>query len=113
MLLGEDGPPAPAVRYYIQRLQPEEKIELTHFPFLVGTELGSVAYCVSGNAAVSRRHAEFSIRDGECVIVDQKSTNKTYINDRAVVPFTPQPLKGGDIIRLGNEKFKFIREERT
>lgn len=113
VLLGEDGPPAPAVRYYIQRLQPEEKIELTHFPFLVGTELGSVAYCVSGNAAVSRRHAEFSIQDGECVIVDQKSTNKTYINDRAIVPFTPQPLKDGDIIRLGNEKFKFIREEQT
>lgn len=111
VLLGENEPPVPVIRYYIQRLQPEEKIELTHFPFLVGTELGSVAYCVSGNAAVSRRHAEFSIQDGECVIVDQKSTNKTYINDHAVVPFIPQPLKDGDIIRLGNEKFKFIREE--
>lgn len=112
VLLGEEKPLVPVIRYYIQRLQPEEKIELTHFPFLVGTELGRVAYCVSGNAAVSRRHAEFSIQDGECVIVDQKSTNKTYVNDCAVVPFTPQPLKDGDIIRLGNEKFKFIREER-
>lgn len=113
VLLGGPEPSVPTIRYYIQRLQPEEKIELTHFPFLVGTELGSVSYCVTGNAAVSRRHAEFTIRDGNCVIVDQKSTNKTYINDCAVAPFTPHQLKSGDIIRLGNEKFKFIREERA
>lgn len=113
VLLGESSPPIPVVRYYIQRIQPEERIELTHFPFLVGTELGSVAYCVSGNAAVSRRHAEFSLHDGECMITDQKSTNKTYINDCVITPFTPQPLKDGDIIRLGNEKFQFIREEQA
>lgn len=111
VLLGDIEPQIPAVRFFIQRIQPEEKIALTHFPFLVGTELGSVSYCVSGNAAVSRRHAEFSLQEGECVIVDQKSTNKTYINDCVVSPFTPQPLKDGDIIRLGNEKFRFIREE--
>jgi len=113
VLLGESEPQLPIIRYFIQRIQPEEKIELTHFPFLVGTELGSVSYCVSGNAAVSRRHAEFSIRDGECFIVDQKSTNRTYINDCVIAPFTQQPLKDGDIIRLGNEKFRFIREEQT
>lgn len=113
VLLGENGPSKTVVRYYIQRVQSEEKIELTHFPFLVGTELGSVAYCVSGNAAVSRRHAEFSIQEGECMIIDQRSTNKTYINDYALPPFIPQPLKDGDIIRLGNEKFKFIREEQA
>lgn len=113
VLLGESKSSEPIIHYYILRIQPEERVELTHFPFLVGTELGSVAYCVSGNAAVSRRHAEFSLRDGECVIVDQKSTNKTYINDCVVPPFTPQPLKDGDIIRLGNEKFRFIREEQT
>lgn len=110
VLLSEEQP-APTVRYYLQRLQTEELVELTHFPFLVGTELGIVAYRVSGNAAVSRRHAEFSIQGGECVIADQRSTNKTYVNDCALVPFIPQILRSGDMIRLGNEKFKFIREE--
>ncbi len=113
VLLGESAPKLPTIRYYIQRIQPEERIGLDHFPFLVGTELGSVSYCVSGNAAVSRRHAEFSLQDGECFIADQKSTNKTYVNDCVIMPFTPHPLKDGDIIRLGNEKFKFIREEQT
>ena len=28
-------------------------------------------------------------------------------------PFIPQILRSGDMIRLGNEKFKFIREETT
>lgn len=111
VLLCENEPQMPKVRFYIQRLQPEEQVELASFPFLVGTELGSVAYCVSGNAAVSRRHAEFILQDGECFVVDQKSTNKTYINNCEIPPLIPQQLKDGDMIRLGNEKFRFIREE--
>lgn len=111
VLLCEDELRVPQIRYYIQRVHPEEVIELTHFPFLVGTEVGSVAYCVSNNAAVSRRHAEFAIQNGVCVIIDQKSTNKTYVNDCAIAPFAPRALQNGDIIRLGNEKFKFIRKE--
>lgn len=111
VLLGESEISEKRPRYYIRRVQTEELIELTHFPLLVGTEVGSVAYCVVGNHAVSRRHAEFSLMDGECVISDQKSTNKTYINDCALIPFTPQPLKDGDEIRMGNERFWFIREE--
>ena len=110
VILGSE-PPAPTVRFYILRVQTKEKIELTQFPFLVGTERGCVAYCVTGNAAVSRRHAEFSIRDGECFVTDQKSTNKTYVNDCALSPLAPRLLKGGDSIRLGNELFQFIREE--
>lgn len=111
VLLGESETPVSKVRYYIQRLQTDEKIELTHFPFLVGTEAGSVAYCVTGNPAVSRRHAEFSLHDGACVITDQRSTNKTYVNDVALLPFTAQPLNDGDELRLGNERFRFIRED--
>lgn len=110
VILGSE-PPIPAVRFYILRVQTDEKIELTQFPFLVGTERGNVAYCVTGNAAVSRCHAEFSMQDGECFITDQQSTNKTYINDCALAPLVPQPLKDGDSIRLGNEQFRFVWEE--
>lgn len=113
VILGSESamPVMPVTRFYLLRVQTEEKIELTHFPFLVRTERGSVAYCVTGNAAVSRRHAEFSMQDGECFIADQKSTNKTYINDCVLAPLLPQVLKDGDRIRLGNELFQFIREE--
>lgn len=102
---------APSVRFYLVRTATEEKVELTPFPFLVGSEIGSVSYCVSGNAAVSRRHAEFSMLDGECIISDMKSTNKTYVNDVALSPHTPQVLQNGDLIRMANENFIFVREE--
>lgn len=113
IILGEDGMPAPKTKFFILRIQTGEKIELNHSPFLVGTELGSVDYCVSGNAAVSRKHAEFELRDGDCTITDQKSTNKTYINNCVLTPFTAQVLNDGDEIRLGNEAFRLLREELT
>lgn len=111
VLLCEPEPPRPVLRFYLIREQTGEKIPVTHTPFLVGTEAGSVSYCVIGNAAVSRRHMELSIVDGQCCITDQKSTNKTYVNDCAIVPMVPQPLQDGDHIRLGNERFTFVREE--
>lgn len=111
VLLGEEKTCSRPVRFYLIRTQTGEKIELNIFPFMVGSELGSVSYCVSGNPAVSRRHAEFTMQSGECFLTDQKSTNKTYVNDCALVPFTAQPIKDGDRIRLANENFTFMREE--
>lgn len=113
VLLGASEPVKPDVRFYLVRTQTNEKIELTEFPFLVGSELGGVSYCISGNSAVSRRHAEFTMQDGECFISDQKSTNKSYVNDCALVPHTAQVLSDGDHIRLANEKFTFVREEKA
>ena len=43
-------------------------------------------------------------------MTDQKSTNKTYVNDCALVPFQARPLADGDRIRLGNEGFVFSQE---
>ncbi len=111
VLLCEPEPLRPVLRFYLIREQTGEKIPVTHTPFLVGTEAGSVSYCVIGNAAVSRRHMELSISDGQCCITDQKSTNRTYVNDCAIVPMVPQLLQDGDHIRLGNERFTFVREE--
>lgn len=113
VLLGEPEPSAPEVRFYLIRKQTEEKIEITGFPFLVGSEMGSASYCITGNAAVSRRHAEFSTKDGSCFITDKKSTNKSYVNNRALLPDTPQELNDGDQIRLANESFTFVREEKN
>lgn len=112
VVLAEEQPPAPPTpRFYLTRVSTGERVEITSSPFLVGTEAGSVAYFVSGNGAVSRRHAEFSIADGCCAVMDRKSTNKTYVNDCALTPFVPQPLADGDRLRLANENFTFSQEE--
>lgn len=101
------------LRFYLRRRQTDEMIELTHFPFLIGTAFGSVAYRISNNPAVSRQHAEFNLSaDGKSVLItDKKSTNKTYVNDCAIVPFSEHKLNDGDTIRLGNECFRFIEKK--
>ena len=85
-------------------------MEIGRSPFLVGSETGSTDYCVTGNPAVSRKHAKFFFQDGQCSITDQKSTNRTYVNDCALEPQVAQLLRDGDRVRLANEDFTFIQE---
>lgn len=110
LLGGPETPPPPTVRFYLVRTQTGERIEITHTPFLLGTELGTVSYCVTNNTAVSRRHALFAIESGVCTVTDQKSTNKTYLNDQVLTPNLPAAVKDGDQLRLGNESFTFHEE---
>ena len=62
------------------------------------------------NPAVSRKHARFFLQDGQCSVADQKSTNRTYVNDCALEPQVAQLLRDGDRIRLANEDFTFVQE---
>lgn len=105
-------PPLPlsGTSYYLLRDSTNETVEITEFPFLIGKEFGVVSYCITGNPAVSRRHAILEFVDGHCVIIDQNSTNKTYVNNYALEPHTAHQLQDGDQIRLGNECFTFIAE---
>jgi type VI secretion system protein ImpI len=50
--------------------------------------------------AVSSRHAEIRRKDDSHVLVDTRSTNGTFLNDRRIPPDTECPLKDGDCIRL-------------
>lgn len=105
------APPAPpAPRYFLKRINTDEKIEISASPFLMGADPASVKYVVTNNPAISRRHAELAVRDGACWITDQHSTNKTYLNDAMLEPLKPQKLTDGDSLRLANEEFIFIQE---
>ena len=104
------GPELSPPRFFLVREKTGERVEIRRSPFLVGVEAGSVDYCVTDNPAVSRRHARFFLQDGQCSVADQKSTNRTYVNDCALEPQTPQLLRDGDRIRLANEDFTFVQE---
>ncbi len=104
-----DAPPEEEkATFCLLRDKTGERIALGVFPFVVGAELGKVSYCVRDNGAVSRRHAVFTLQDGGCVVTDQSSTNKTYVNDVMLPPLVPHRLKNGDHIRLANEPFTFL-----
>lgn len=101
----------PTATFYLWRERTEEKVKITTSPFLVGSEMGA-SYCITDNEAISRRHAQFIVREGECWVTDQGSTNKTYLNGERLAPQVNYILKNGDRLRLANEYFTFIREER-
>lgn len=111
VLLQEPAPSQPVPHAYLTRMKTGERISLPIFPFLVGSEVGTVTYCIGDNPAVSRRHAQFTMEDGRICLTDLGSTNKTYVNDCALAPSSPCPMEGDAKIRFANEPFTFTLEE--
>ena len=64
-------------------------------------------FCISNNNSISRIHAEVIMRNGTFYLVDQKSTNGTYVNGVKLTPLQETELKNGDIIQLSDEEFEF------
>jgi len=62
-------------------------------------------------STVSGRHAAIEFQQDQYVIVDQKSTNKTWVNGKELKPQKPYPLKNGDEIRFDAYCFTFELEE--
>jgi diguanylate cyclase (GGDEF)-like protein len=53
----------------------------------------------------SRRHARFERRGDEWWVIDERSTNGTYVNDE---PVQSTPLRRGDHIKIGDTIFKYL-----
>ncbi|UJF35949.1 DUF6382 domain-containing protein [Paenibacillus hexagrammi] len=58
-------------------------------------------------AGVSRLHAEISSEAEEFTVQDLGSTNGTFLNGQAMVPYQLYPLKPGDIIRIVRRELTF------
>jgi FHA domain len=53
---------------------------------------------------VSRRHAILAVRGEGARVLDDRSSNGTYVNGRAV---TVAPLSDGDVLRFGRAVFRY------
>ena len=89
------------------RKKTDEKIVLDKPVFRIGKEKSYVDYFVSDNGAVSRSHADFIMKNGLYYVQDKNSTNKTYINGKAIPANVEVEIRDGQIIRLANEEFEF------
>lgn len=56
---------------------------------------------VSSERTISRRHARILRRDNKVIVEDLNSVNGTFINDKKLDPYLPEPLNDGDMLRLG------------
>ncbi len=81
-------------------------INIEKTEFLIGKS-AECDYQITDNKKVSRRHATLKVSNGECYIIDNNSTNHTYVNGNLIQPGFPVMLRHDDYIRLGDEEFKY------
>ena len=84
-----------------------ERIVLSNSNFVIGKEKSKVDYCITDNTAISRRHAIIRKDGDDFVLVDQKSTNCSYVDGAKAYPNQPVKLRDGSVIKLADEEFEF------
>lgn len=84
-----------------------EKIELGKPSFVLGKNPGKSDYAVADNTNISRVHAVITTRNGRYYVMDQNSTNGTFINGRIIKAGQETEILPGDCLMLANEEFIF------
>ena len=84
-----------------------EKIELGKPSFVLGKNLEKSDYAVADNTNISRVHAVITTRNGRYYVMDQNSTNGTFINGRIINAGQETEILPGDCLMLANEEFIF------
>ncbi|MGG3564702.1 FHA domain-containing protein [Neobacillus rhizosphaerae] len=92
---------------YVVREKTQEKITINRTSFRIGKERQQCDYVVSDNNAVSRNHADILTRNGRYYIVDNGSTNKTFVDGRVIPVEKEREIFSGTKLRLANEDFVF------
>lgn len=105
-VLGCEEPDTPLYPYLI-REKSQEKISVDKPSFRIGKEKKYCDYFVSDNNAVSRSHADIITREQRYYIIDLNSTNKTYVDGRAIPIQKEVEIFAGTKLRLANEDFVF------
>lgn len=77
--------------------------------FHIGKSSDAECY-IQDNHAISRKHAFILHRECDYFIVDDGSTNHTYVNGQMLEPGTETLLHHEDVIRFGDEEFDFYEE---
>ncbi|MGC3997648.1 MAG: FHA domain-containing protein [Anaeromyxobacter sp.] len=71
----------------------------------LGREATNTVVIASDQA--SRRHARIFVSGGAHVLVDQESTNGTFLNSKLV---KEQTLRHGDVVRIASTVLKYVVE---
>lgn len=82
-----------------------ERINIDKMNFTIGK--GQDADFTINNALISRLHAKIVCQDGQFYVIDNASTNGTYVNGKMIEPNLSVEIKNGDLLRFTNEELKF------
>jgi len=97
----------PVRRPVLVRIKTGEVITVDKPVFHIGKEKSYVDFFIGDNSAVSRSHADIIIKDNMYYIIDNNSTNHTYVDDLIISSNVQVQIEEGVIISFANEKFKF------
>lgn len=89
------------------RVDTMQEIPISNVIFRIGQSAQGMDYGVENNTSVSRHHADIMRKGTEFYILDNNSTNHTYVNGQQVMPGEYFRIKGGDRIRLSDVEFLF------
>ena len=91
----------------IVRLRTKETIVVDKEEFQIGREPSKVDYCVSDNNAIGREHATILIRGEKAYLVDNHSTNHTYLNGNRIQSGKEFEIQDGDKLKFADEEYEF------
>lgn len=75
--------------------------------YLIGKERSKVDFCIPDNNSISRTHAKIVCRGGVYYLVDNNSTNYTFVNGNKITSGQEVKLNSGDKIKFADEEFEF------
>ena len=93
-------------RAYIVQKRTGERTYIKSGRFTIGKSTKATLY-IPGNSTVSRIHCAIACISGEYSIIDNESTNGTYVDGYKLPPMTYVPLINGSRIMLSNEELEF------
>ncbi len=83
-------------------------IQIKDEKFLIGR--GETCQLRPKSESISRKHCAIVQKDGRLLLVDLKSRNGTFINEKQVSPDKAKILKNGDRLRCGQLEFEVLME---
>jgi len=91
----------------LTRTKNGERVTITKDQFKIGRERSRVDFCISDNTAVGRLHAIIVSRGGSTYVVDQNSTNCTFVNSVRATANQEVRLNNGDKVTFADEEFTY------
>ncbi|MEZ6151763.1 MAG: FHA domain-containing protein [Pirellulaceae bacterium] len=83
-------------------------ISVNHDKFLIGRS--DECHIRPKSESISRRHCAFVRKEGRILLIDLKSRNGTYVNEKKLDPSKAKILKNGDRIKVGKLEFIAVIE---
>lgn len=88
------------------RMKNGEYITIYGSQFSIGKSV-ECNLCLSDNRAISRKHAVIFAANGNYTVMDQGSTNHTFLRGEMLTPNYEAELQDGDILKFADEEFEF------